>query len=314
MKELFPLPIDASQHGPAIDQMIIITHWLMAVLFVVWAIYFVYVLIRFRAKRQPQADYVGVKSHASNYLEVAVALFEGVLLIGFAIPVWSNVVTTFPKESDALVVHVVAEQFAWNVHYPGPDGKFGRREISLVTAENPLGLDRQDPDAKDDITTINQLTLPVGRNILVYLTSKDVIHSFGIPLLRVKQDAIPGQQIPVWFRATMTNDQIRDQLVRHVVIPSGETPRELLTMVAYENYAASDGSPIVSKGDPFTEDIAQKLRDAGIKDVVATRDTPMEIACAQLCGLGHYRMRGTVTIMTDEGYQAWLNEEASYLE
>ncbi len=314
MKEILSLPIDASSNGPLIDQMIVMLHWLMAVLLVVWGAYFVYVLIRFRSSRQPKADYLGVKSHASNYLEIAVALFEGVLLIGFAIPVWSGVVTAFPNESNALVVHVVAEQFAWNVHYPGADGKFGRRDISLITAENPLGLDREDKDAKDDITTINQLTLPVDRNILVYLTSKDVIHSFGIPLLRVKQDVIPGQRIPVWFRATMTNDQIREMMVRRVPIPAEGTLRELTTMVAVENYASRDDSVIINKGDPFTDEVIQKLRDAGIREVVATRDTPMEIACSQLCGLGHYRMRATVTIMTPEKYQAWLDEEASYLE
>ena len=61
-----------------------------------------------------------------------------------------------------------------------------------MSADNPLGLDRTDPAAKDDITTINQLNLPVDRPVLVHLSSKDVIHSFGLYEMRVKQDAIPG--------------------------------------------------------------------------------------------------------------------------
>jgi cytochrome c oxidase subunit 2 len=209
MKELLGLPLDASTHGPQIDQMIVLLHWLMAFLFVVWGAYFVYALFRFRSSRNPKADYTGVRTHASSYLEVGVALFEGFLLIAFAIPVWSGVVTAYPDAEDAVVVHVVAEQFAWNVHYPGEDGLFGPRKIELVTQDNPLGLDRDDPAGKDDITTINQLTIPVGRNILIYLTSKDVIHSFGAPMLRVKQDAIPGQRVAVWFNATMTNEEVR---------------------------------------------------------------------------------------------------------
>ena len=95
-------------------------------------------------------------------------------------PAWATRVKAFPSESEAVVVRVVGEQFAWNIHYPGPDGKFGRTDIKLVTADNPLGLDRTDPDAKDDITTINQLNLPVDRPVLVHLSSKDVIHSFGL--------------------------------------------------------------------------------------------------------------------------------------
>jgi len=313
MNDILSLPLDASSHGFHIDQMIVILHWLMAILFVIWASYFVYALFRFRRKKNPTADYVGVKTHASSYLEVAVAIFEGILLVGFAIPVWSGVVSAFPEEDDALVVHVVAEQFAWNVHYPGKDGKFGKTEISLVTAENPLGLDREDEDAKDDIATINQLTLPVNRDILVYLNSKDVIHSFGIPLLRVKQDVIPGQRIPVWFRATMTNDQVREKFSKRFVLAEQGVVDELTKLVSSNDYHSSDGSVVVAKGDLFTEESIQALKDTGITEVMATQDTPMEIACAQLCGLGHYRMRGTVTIMSAEAYQAWLDEEASYL-
>jgi len=111
-------------------------------------------------------------------------------------------VNQFPSESEALVVRVVAEQFSWNIHYPGPDGKFGRTDIKLMAADNPLGLDKNDPDAKDDVTTINQLNVPVDRPVLIHLSSKDVIHSFGVYELRVKQDAIPGIDTPVWFTPT----------------------------------------------------------------------------------------------------------------
>jgi len=307
MRDFLQLPIDASENGPYVDQIIILMHWLMLLLFVVWGVYFVYCLIRFRSGRNPKADHAGVKTHASSYLEIAVALFEGVILIGFAIPIWSDVVIAFPSEQEATVVHVVAEQFAWNVHYPGADGQFGRRDIRLVSAENPLGLDREDPLAKDDITTINQLTLPFNKKILVYLSSKDVIHCFSIPLLRVKQDVIPGQQIPVWFRATMTNDEIRAEKTKTFDLTQG-IPKELEFRIAVGDYGD------VVDGDLLTMDVLEGLRDAGVHELKATQDTPMEIACAQLCGLGHYRMRGTVTILPEAEYQAWLDEEASYLD
>src|SRR5207253_896501 len=98
-----------------------------------------------------------------------------------------------PDESRALHVRVIAEQFAWNIQYPGPDHQFGKRDAKLVTPDNPIGLDLKDPAAKDDVTTINQLHIPVHTPVIVDVTSKDVIHSFFLPVMRIKQDVIPGQ-------------------------------------------------------------------------------------------------------------------------
>ena len=100
------------------------------------------------------ADYTGMKSHNSTYVEIGVAVVEGILLIGFAIPMWAARIERIPPANEALLVQVTGEQFAWNIHYAGPDGKLGRTDIALIDAQsNPLGLDRNDPDAKDDVTT-----------------------------------------------------------------------------------------------------------------------------------------------------------------
>ncbi len=313
MQEFLGLPLDASAHGPEIDNMIGVIHWLMFALFAGWGTFFTYTLIRFRKARQKTADAGGLKSHASSYLEIGVALFEVVLIVGFAIPLWAKRVNAFPDEQASTVVRVIAEQFAWNIHYPGADGKFGRTDINLVTAENPVGIDRSDPLAKDDIITINQLNLPVGKPVIVHLSSKDVIHSFGVPLLRVKQDAIPGQSIPVWFEPVETTDEIRRRLTAAYPLRPDAYDQRLATLVAMEDYVGKDSTVIVSKGSILFEDLTKQLIEAGYAEVKAGPDTPMEIACSQLCGLGHYRMRGYMSIMTPERFQAWLDEEASYL-
>ena len=223
-------------------------------LFLGWGSFFVYCLFRFHRSRNPVANYTGVKSHASSYLEGGVALVEAILLFGFAIPLWAARVDKRPADSEALLVQVTGEQFAWNIHYAGPDGKFGRTDITLIDVQsNPLGLDRNDPAAKDDVTTLNQLYLPVNKPIIVRLRSKDVIHSFGVPEFRVKQDAIPGLTIPIWFVPTLTTEQMRTQ--------------------------------------------------------TGNAEFQYEIACAQLCGLGHARMRGFVTVQTAEEFQKWLDEK-----
>jgi cytochrome c oxidase subunit II len=243
MHELLEIPVAASAHAGQIDQMTVLTHWLMAILFVGWGAFFIYTLIRFRQGANPKANYSGVKSHMASYIEWAVAFVELVLIVAFAIPAWAARVDAFPAPNEATIVRVVAEQFAWNVHYPGADGQFGRTDIKLVAAENPLGLDRSDPAAKDDFNSPNQLALPVNKPVIIHLSSKDVIHSFSLIQMRVKQDTIPGESIPVWFTPTMTGD--------------------------------------------------------------------WEINCSQLCGLGHYRMRGFYSIKTQEAYEAWLKETAA---
>ncbi len=247
-------PEIASAHGAQLDHVTVLLHWLMLLLFVVWGSLFVYMLFRFRQARQPKADYHGLKSNASTWGEAAVALAEVILLVGFSIPLYSDRVDALPSEDESTVVRVIGEQFAWNIHYPGPDGAFGRTAPDLVDAEtNPIGLDNDDPAAADDITTINQLHLPVGKPALIYLSSKDVIHSFGIAEMRVKQDAIPGELFPVWFEPIVTTEDMKART-----------------------------------GDP---------------------EFHYEISCAQLCGLGHYRMRGFVTIHSQAEYDAWMQEQ-----
>jgi cytochrome c oxidase subunit 2 len=259
MTEWLGLPALAATHGGQIDSMIGWVHVFMLILFVGWGGFYTYCLFRFRRSRQPVANYAGVKSHTSSYLEVGVAVVEAVLLFGFAIPLWAARVDRMPAASDALLVHVTAEQFAWNVHYAGPDGVFGRTDIKLIdTQDNPLGLDRSDPAAKDDITTLNQLYLPVNKPIIVRLRSKDMIHSFGVPEFRVKQDAIPGLTIPIWFVPNVTTAEMRTRM-----------------------------------GNP---------------------EFQYEIACAQLCGLGHYRMRGFVTVLSTDEFQKWVEGEETKLK
>lgn len=206
MGELLGLPVQASSHAAEIDQIIILIHYLMFILFIGWGIYFVWVLIRYRAAANPVADYAGVKSHTSSYLEIAVAVIEAVLLVGFAIPAWADRVNEVPPEGDATVIHIIAKQFEWHAVYAGPDGRFGRRDASLISPTNAIGLDRSDPAGADDIYTINDVAFPVNKPVIVYLSSLDVIHSLGIAEMRVKQDAIPGMEIPMWWVPTLTGE------------------------------------------------------------------------------------------------------------
>ena len=236
------LPPDVSVHGAKIDQLMSVLHWFMAILFVGWGIFFVYCLIKFRARPGHIALYTPVKAIVTKYIEGFVLVVEIFLLFFISTPVWLAYKNDVPDASKAMHVRLVAEQFAWNFQYPGKDGKFGKTDPSLISGDNPLGIDPEDPAGKDDLTTVNNLHIPVHRPMIVDISSKDVIHSFNIPVLRVKQDTIPGQVIPVWFEATQTGH--------------------------------------------------------------------FELGCAQLCGLGHYRMRADVLIDSPEDFAKWEAENA----
>lgn len=258
MEKWLGLPEIASEHGARIDHVMGMVHWLMLVLFIIWGALFIYILFRFRKGRQPKADYKGLQSHLSSYAEVGVAVIEVILLVGFSIPLYSERIDDLPDEGEATVVRVVAEQFAWNVHYSGPDGIFGRTDPDLIdVASNPVGLDSEDEASADDVVKVNQLFLPVDKPVLIKLSSKDVIHAFFITEMRVKQDAIPGMVFPVWFEPILTNTEMQ-----------------------------------AIKGNP---------------------DFSYEIGCAQLCGNSHASMRGIVTILEQAEYDAWMDEEQSYL-
>jgi len=191
-------------------------------------------------------DAPGAKSaywHDDPRLEWGWTLATAVVMFFFlfkALGLWAQV--TSPAPADAYVVEVTGQQFAWNVRYPGPDGVFGRTDSRLVNpgAFNFIGLDPDDPAARDDLTMQNQLFLPEGRPVRVRLRSLDVIHSFYLPEFRVKQDAMPGMTVETWF-----------------------VPKEAGTW---------------------------------------------EIACAEHCGLGHYRMRGVMTIVPPGELDARIRE------
>src|SRR5215831_11022713 len=198
------LPVLASQHGRTVDDLIIYVHLLMIVLFAGWLAYFFYALLRFRRSRNPKADYMGVRNHASNYIEVAVAAVEGILLLGVAVPMWGKAVGGPPKNVPTTEVQVVGQQFSWNVRYPGKDGEFGKQDMNLVSTTDLFAVVPTDPKGKDDVQVLSlgEMHVPVNKPVMAYISSRDVIHSFKIIAMRVTQDAIPGMRIPIWFVPT----------------------------------------------------------------------------------------------------------------
>jgi len=237
------LPAAASGHARALDTVLLSIHAHMLLIFVLWLALFVIALIKFRAGANPAAREQGVRGMWPAIAIGLVIAGDVIILFTQALPAWAARNEAPPAGSMPLELRITAEQFAWNIHYPGPDRTFGRTQSSLISATNPLGIDRTDPAANDDIGLQNVLMLPVNRTVVVQLTSRDVIHSFTLNEMRVKQDATPGMTARVWFTPIATGD--------------------------------------------------------------------WEIVCSQLCGLGHYRMRGEYHVVSQAAWDQWQAEQGS---
>lgn len=238
------LPLPGSAHAADIDGMLSHVHVMILVLFAGWAAYFLFVLWRFRSGRQSLSAAQGARGRIAMGIFAVVVISESVLLVAFGLPLWFERISATPRGGGTpLVIRVVAEQFMWNVHYPGADGEFGSTSVDLVSPTNALGLDRKSPGGRDDIVLLSEIHVPINRPVVIQLSSKDVIHSFGVPAMRVKQDAVPGLRAPVWFTPTVLGE--------------------------------------------------------------------FEIACSQLCGIGHHRMRGVIHVRSAEAFEAVMKEEAA---
>jgi cytochrome c oxidase subunit 2 len=234
------LPHGAALAAPWIDHQFALTYVLMGIVFLAAQVSLGYLVWKYRDR--PSAAPVRY-SHGNTTLEILWTTLTATLFIGLNLMgshVWASE-RFMPAETSSVPVEVTAMQFAWYFRYPGPDGKFGATNPKLIDPsagnESALGLDPSDPASKDDVVT-GTMYLPVGREVDLRERAVDVIHSFFVPAMRFKQDAVPGLEIRMHF-----------------------TPTEI--------------------GD-------------------------YEIACAELCGLGHYKMHGMLHVVSQEDFDKWL--------
>jgi cytochrome c oxidase subunit 2 len=233
----FPPPI--SELAKRYDDHFVLTLALVGFFFLLAQAALGYIVIRFRDSGGRRAAY-WKGNRAWLWAVAAAMILLDISLSRGSSAIWKEQHLT-PAPADALRIEVTGQQFAWNVRYPGPDGRWGRTDPALVNdaGGNPLGLDPADPNGRDDIV-IPTIVAPVNRTIELRLRSKDVIHSFFVRELRVKQDAVPGMEIPLKFTA--------------------------------------------NKAGRY------------------------EVVCAELCGLGHHRMRTYLEVLEPREYEQRLQD------
>ncbi len=218
------LPSSASTFAGEIDFLYYLILVITGIAFVVVEVGLIVFMIKYRARPGRKAEYIQGSTKA-EIIWTAVPAVTLVIIGLMSGGVWNTIKGRNSVPADAIPYGLHAQQFEWNVTYRGPDGQLG---------------------TADDFTVRNQLHIPVNRPVVMRMTAEDVIHSFFVPAFRVKQDAVPGMTINVWFEATETGEY--------------------------------------------------------------------ELACAELCGLGHYRMRAIVTVHSADDYRQWLADRAAAAE
>lgn len=233
-------PEGISDIAPKIDRQYNLTMWFSGIIFVAAQVALGWLIFRNRDRGQTAHYTHGNAKLEALWTTATAVIFVGLALIGRS--AWADL-HFIGAAPGAVQVEITGAQFEWQFRYSGPDGKFGSTDPKRINeaAGNPLGLDLNEPEAKDDVV-MPIMAVPVNREIEVTLRSKDVIHDFFVPNLRIKQDAVPGIAVKIHFTATKIGKY--------------------------------------------------------------------EVACAELCGLGHYKMKTDFLVMSEEDFQKWLKDNA----
>jgi cytochrome c oxidase subunit 2 len=184
-----------------IDSTLIITFWITGAVFAAVVLFMAYCVWRFRHKDGNQAHYEPENKRLEWWLTILTALGVTAMLVP-GLFVWHQFVTV---PDDATEVEVIAQQWQWSYRLPGADGKLGTSDSRLVSAENPLGVNPDDPNGQDDVVVeAADLHLPIDKPVKMLLRSIDVLHDFYVPEFRAKMDMVPGSVTYFWFTPTRT--------------------------------------------------------------------------------------------------------------
>jgi len=184
-------PVNISPEGHRFDSLFLYTTAFATFLFLGMTGIILYSMVMFRESRGAKAlyDHGGTRRDVIIEILISTAIFvivDGVLLVRSHIDI-NEVYWNQPdwKTEEVLRVQVMPQQWAWNIRYPGDDGEF---------------------NTEDDVVTLDELRVPTGKKVVVQMISKDVIHSFFLPNVRLKQDANPGEYSQMWFEADTPGD------------------------------------------------------------------------------------------------------------
>jgi len=270
----------ASEHGPEIDRLMIIS---MVVIFIVQTIT-QFLLHYFAFKYKGEKGRKALFYADNDKLEFIWTIIPVITLAGlimYGLFTWNDIMN-IDEEEDPIVVELYAQQFNWKARYAGEDNVLGKANVRLINLDNAniLGLDESDPYAQDDIIT-TELHLPVGKPILFKMRSQDVLHSAYMPHFRAQMNCVPGMITQFAFTPTVTTEEMR------------------LNPEIYEK---------VRNINKIRNENSKKLQAKG-EESLDRYEFDYLLLCNKICGKSHYNMQMKIIVETEEEYNAWLQEQ-----
>lgn len=273
----------ASEHGPQIDNLMIIS---LVIIFIVQTIT-QFLLHYFAFKYKGEKGRKALFFADNNTLEAIWTIIPVITLAGliiYGLFTWNDIMN-IQEDEDTLVVELYAQQFNWKARYAGKDNTLGQANVRLIDIDraNILGIDESDPNAQDDVIT-TELHLPVGKKVIFKMRSQDVLHSAYMPHFRAQMNCVPGMITQFGFTPTVTTGEMRQK-------------EEIIKKVENIN----------------------KIREENSKELLANGEEPLDpyefdylLLCNKICGKSHYNMQMKIIVETQEEFDAWMEEQTIF--
>ena len=269
----------ASEHGPEIDSLMIIS---MIVIFFVQIVtqfllhYFAY---KYKGEKGRKALFYA----DNNLLEAVWTIIPVIVLAGliiYGLFTWNDIMNVDTTEEDPLVVELYAQQFNWKARYGGEDNVLGMANVRLIDLDkaNILGLDESDPNAQDDVI-VTELHLPVNRPVLFKMRSQDVLHSAYMPHFRAQMNCVPGMVTQFSFTPTVTTEEMR------------QNPDMADKVANINEIRLANQEKILERGQDVRYEFDYLL------------------LCNKICGKSHYNMQMKIIVETQEEFDAWMKDQ-----
>ena len=280
------LPDAASEHGSEYDNLMWISFAIIFVVQTVTQALLHYFSFKYRGEKGKKALFYADNDRLEAiWTIIPVFVLAGLILYGLY--TWTDIMTV-EENDEALVVELYAQQFNWKARYAGEDGVLGDANVRFLQdfdGRNLVGIDATDPNAFDDVV-VQELHLPVGREVIFKMRSQDVLHSAYMPFFRAQMNCVPGMITEFAFTPNKTTEEMRQD------------------------------PDVVAKVKKIN-----KIRSQKSKELIAKGDTALDpyefdflLLCNKICGASHYNMQMKIIVESPEEYAKWMADQQTFAE
>jgi cytochrome c oxidase subunit 2 len=271
----------ASEHGPGIDNLMVISMVVIFIVQIVTQFLLHYFAFKYKGEKGRKALFYA----DNNTLEFVWTIIPVIVLAGliiYGLFTWNDIMG-IDEDEDPMVIELYAQQFNWKARYGGEDNVLGKANVRLIDLDkaNILGVDEDDPNAQDDVV-VTELHLPKGRPVLFKMRSQDVLHSAYMPHFRAQMNCVPGMVTQFAFTPTVTTEEMR------------QNP-DIIEKVQNINKLRTERK--------------EEIEEAG-QDLLYEFD--YLLLCNKICGKSHYNMQMKIVVETQEEFDAWMAEQTTF--